>query len=340
MSQITIVGTGLIGTSLALALQRSQQKDLRVVGTDSDHGARGGADKRKAFDKIENRLNSAVRDADIVILATPVLAMKGLLEILGPNLKATCVVTDVGSSKKVVLDWAEEYLPNDINFVGGHPMAGKETAGPQSADADLFVGKTYCVVPGVNASEQSVREVTTLAEIIGAKPFFIGVDEHDSFVAGASHLPFLLSMALVGCTSKSANWDDIAQLASSGYRDISRLASGDTVMHRDICVSNSASIVPWIDSFIRELYEFRKVLDTNEELDGEAIKTFFDDAFVARSKWMAGEVNSEARNFNANRELPTFAESMSEMFMGRKAIEATKKIQSVWGGGGKGTDPR
>ena len=111
-------------------------------------------------------------------------------------------------------------------------------------------------------------------------------------------------------------------------------------MHRDICVSNSESIVSWIDSFIRELYEFRKVLDTTEELDGEAIKTFFDDAFVARSKWMAGEVNAEAHHFNAGRELPTFAESMSEMFVGRKAVEATKKIQSVWGGGGKGTDVR
>ena len=104
-------------------------------------------------------------------------------------------------------------------------------------------------------------------------------------------------------------------------------------MHRDICVSNSTSIVAWIDSFIRELYEFRKVLDADGEVDGETVKTFFDDAFVARSKWLAGEVNADARHFNSHRELPSFAESMGDMFMGRKAIDATKKIQNLWSSG-------
>jgi prephenate dehydrogenase len=263
------------------------------------------------------------------------MAMRELMEVLGPELPEGCVVTDVGSSKRVVLDWADQYLPNKVDFVGGHPMAGRETAGPEAADADLFNGKTYCVVPSQNASQRSVRELTNLIEVIGAKPYFISVDEHDSYVAAASHLPFLLSTALVGCTSKSANWDDIAQLASSGYHDISRLASGDAIMHRDICVTNREPIVAWIDSFIRELYEYRKILNAEEEVDQEAVKKVFDDAYVARAQLLSGETGQRGRDFNPNRELPSFAESMGEIFVGRKAMEARKMVQRMWSGGDK-----
>ena len=154
-------------------------------------------------------------------------------------------------------------------------------------------------------------EITTLAEAVGGEPYFIGVDEHDSFVAAVSHLPFVLSTALVGCTSKSANWSDIGQLASSGYRDITRLASGDAVMHRDICVSNPQPIVAWIDAFIRELYEYRKILDTETEPpDLDAMLTMFEDARIARDKWMAGEVNPRARELDKTPQYPTFNESM------------------------------
>ena len=339
MAKLTIIGTGLIGTSLGLALQKSQVKDLTIVGTDESTAARSGAQKRKAFHRVESRLMNAVEDADIIVLATPVMAMQGLMEALGPGLPEGCVVTDVGSSKGVVLEWADKYLPNKVDFVGGHPMAGRETAGPEAADADLFNGKTYCVVPSPKASQRAVREMTTLIEVIGAKPYFISVGEHDSFVAAASHLPFLLSTALVGCTSKSANWDDISQLASSGYQDISRLASGDSIMHRDICVSNRQPIVAWIDSFIRELYEYRKMLDAEDEVDTEAVKKVFDDAYVARAQWLAGDVQ-RGRDFNPNRELPTFAESMGEIFVGRKAMEARRMVQRMWGGNDKQQEDR
>jgi prephenate dehydrogenase len=236
------------------------------------------------------------------------------------------VVTDVGSTKKSVLEWADQYLPDQVQFVGGHPMAGKEESGPEAADAYLFQDRTYAVVPSVKAGQRAVAEITTMIEQIGAKPYYIGVAEHDSFVAAASHLPFLLSVALVGCTAKSANWDDIAQLAATGYRDITRLASGDTVMHRDICLSNRQPIVAWIDSFIRELYEYRKLLDPEGDADPQAVGDIFERAAEARARWMAGQFGPEARQLNANRELPTFAESMGEMFAGRRIIEAQKRM--------------
>ena len=326
MPKITIIGTGLIGTSMGLALQQSNLKDLTVVGTDSEHSARSAAQKMGAFDKVEGRFYDAIEDADIVVLATPVMAMKGIMEVMGEGLKEGAIVTDVGSSKGVVLGWAADLLPEHVDFVGGHPMAGKETAGPQAAEATLFTGKVYCIIPGTGASEASVGDVATLVEGIGARPYFIGTDEHDSFVAAASHLPFLLSAALVGCTSKSTNWADIAQLAASGYRDITRLAAGDPVMHRDICVTNPKPIVAWIDAFIRELHDLRQVLDAEDGPDPAAVKTVFDDAFDARAKWMAGAVTLESRDFSPQRELPSFSESMGEMFLGRHILDRRNRI--------------
>lgn len=328
MAQITIIGTGLIGTSLGLALRQSSLRDLTVVGTDAAHQARSGAQRRQAFDRIANRLGNAIDDADIIVLATPVMAMRELMEGIAPYLPEGCVVTDVGSTKGQVLEWADALLPATVDFVGGHPMAGKETPGPEHAAADLFSGKPYCIIPSPKASQRAVGEITTLAEAVNAQPYYIGAYEHDSFVAAVSHLPFVLSTALVGCTSKSANWSDIGQLASSGYRDLTRLASGDVIMHRDICISNAQPIVAWIDAMIRELYEYRKLLDTDGEPPDAAavqqVETLFEDARIARAKWLAGEVNPRARELENAPEYPTFGQSMGQMFLGGWANRARR----------------
>ena len=322
MTTIAIVGTGLMGTSLALAIKSSNLK-VDIVGTDYDSVARSGAQKSGAFKKVESRLSNAIRGADVVVFATPIQAMREMMESAANDFEEGCVVTDVGSSKKVVLQWAEEVLPKHVSFVGGHPMAGKELSGPKNADGTMFKGKAYCIVPSVNAERAAVSSVTTIAEAIGAKPFFIGVDEHDSFVAAVSHLPFMMSVALMGTASKSANWDDIAQLASSGFSDLSRLASGDPVMHRDICVTNPEPIVAWMDSYIRELYELRNMLAKEGGPDPDALHEVFEEAMNARARWKAGILTKIDR---VTSDIPSFAESMGEVFMGRRGMEAQKKF--------------
>ena len=322
MTTIAIVGTGLMGTSLALAIKSSNLK-VDIVGTDYDSVARSGAQKSGAFKKVESRLSNAIRGADVVVFATPIQAMREMMESAANDFEEGCVVTDVGSSKKVVLQWAEEVLPKHVSFVGGHPMAGKELSGPKNADGTMFKGKAYCIVPSVNAERAAVSSVTTIAEAIGAKPFFIGVDEHDSFVAAASHLPFMMSVALMGTASKSANWDDIAQLASSGFSDLSRLAAGDPVMHRDICVTNPEPIVAWMDSYIRELYELRNMLAKEGGPDPDALHEVFEEAMNARARWKAGILTKIDR---VTSDIPSFAESMGEVFMGRRGMEAQKKF--------------
>ena len=325
MTTIAIVGTGLIGTSLALAIKQSNLQ-VDVVGTDYDQSARSGAQKSGAFKKVESNLSNAIRGADVVIYATPVLAMREMMEASVNDFEEGCVVTEGGRSKMGVIECADEILPERVSFVGGHPMAGKELSGPTNADGDLFKGKAYCIIPSVTAKKSAVSSVTTLAESIGAKPFFIGVDEHDSFVAAASHLPFMMSVALMGTASKSANWEDIAQLASSGFASLSRLASGDPIMHRDICVSNPKPIVAWMDAYIREMYDLRNMLANENGPDPEAVHQVFVDAMEARARWQAGIVTTLDRVSGPSTEIPTFAESMGEMFIGRRGMEAQKKL--------------
>ena len=326
MAKITIVGTGLIGTSLGLALRQSELRNLEVVGTDYDNRARSGAQKRGAFHKVENRLQSAIEGADVVVLATPVMAMRDLMEGIGPLLPENAVLTDVGSSKKAVIEWAAEVLPDTRKFVGGHPMAGRETPGPAHATADLFAGKPYCIVPRADTRESAVSSVAAMAEAVGAKPFFISAEEHDSFVAAVSHLPFMMSVALMQTVSKSANWDDIAQLASSGFHDLSRLASGDAVMHRDISITNREPIVAWIDSFIRELYEIRNLLKDDSDPAPAAVQQLFENAHEERARWLSGAVTPGSRSQRNAPEIPTFSESMGEMLIGRKGMEAQRRI--------------
>ncbi|CAI8039398.1 Prephenate dehydrogenase [Geodia barretti] len=277
LAKITIVGTGLIGTSLALALRQSELRNLELVGTDYDNGARGGAQKRGAFDKVENRLFPSIEGADVVVLATPVMAMRDLMESIGPHLPENAVVTDVGSSKRTVVEWASEVLPDRSQFVGGHPMAGRETPGPEHATADLFTGKALLYRPK------------------RPRP-------------GTGSIDF----------SKSANWDDIAQLASSGFRDLSRLASGDTTMHRDISITNREPIINWIDSFIRELYEIRNILKDESGPDPAEVERLFETAHDERARWLSGSVTPGSQAQRSSPEIPTFGESMGEMFLGRK----------------------
>ena len=328
MDKIAIIGMGLVGTSLGLAIKRSGIKDIQIVGTDIERGHASSAQKMGAIDQVRRSLASATEDAKIVIIATPVMAMKDVMEIIAPRLREGCLVTDTGSSKGVVMEWAEQYLPPSVSFVGGHPMVGKGSTGPNAADGSLFQNRPYCVIPGRRARQDAVRLLTDMIRSIGARPYFIDLAEHDSFVSAVSHLPILLSVALVSCTSKSPSWADIAQIASTQYEDLTLLASGDPITSRDILFSNNQSIVPWIDAFIQELYEMRRILVSDEDGKLEALEKVFSQAVEARSRWLAGVVTPDAEAAANRQRIPSSTERMGDLFLGDS--EARRRIFG-WG---------
>lgn len=255
-NQVAIVGLGLIGGSMGLALHKAKAAK-RIVGHDLGRGVSDRARKSGAIDESFDSLADAVRGADLVILATPVGPMCTLLQNLATVLTPGTIVTDVASTKSQVISWAEEFLPANVAFVGGHPMAGKELSGVEAADADLFRNCIYCLTPTAKTRPDSISKVVALVEAIGARLRFLDPSEHDGEVAGVSHLPFLASIALMGTTANDPTWGDAALLASTGFRDTTRLAAGSPEMYRDICLTNGASIVRWLDQYVDNLSALR-----------------------------------------------------------------------------------
>lgn len=262
--RIAIIGLGLIGGSMGLALRRAEA-DFEVVGFARRPEVASRALELGAVNRTEGELHSAVKGADMVIIATPAMAMKGILAEIGGSLRKGSIVTDTASTKAKVMGWMEESLPPSVSFIGGHPMAGKEATGIEAADSDLFQGCTYCLIAGRGATKEARDRVAGLVRQIGAKPLFIEASEHDSLVAGISHLPILISVALVAATTKSPSWPAMARLAASGFRDLTRLASGDPRMSRDICLTNREPILHWIDEYIQELKALRRLVSEGGE---------------------------------------------------------------------------
>ena len=291
MQRVTVIGLGLIGGSIGLGLRRWAENNgeggrpaLEVTGFDSDLDQQQYAQKIKAVDRTAWELSKAVRDADLVVVCTPVAAMEETFETIGPLLKAGAVVTDTGSTKAEVLGWANRLLPRTVSFVGGHPMAGKAQS-IEGAEADLFKGSTWCVAPSVTASEEAIRNVLGMVAALGAEPYFIDPAEHDAYVAGVSHLPFVLSAALVNAVSRDGSWRDMKTLTAGGFRDMSRLAGGSAEMHRDILLTNRDAIVRWIDTYVATLNDVRATLQRAPEEAASGLTAFFDGARDARAEW-------------------------------------------------------
>jgi prephenate dehydrogenase len=289
MTRIVIIGMGLIGTSLGLALRDPGDAlpgPLTRIGYDADPRAARAAQSRQAIDHAARSLDEALRDAQIVVLAVPALAFREILAQVAPLLPPGAVVTDVTSTKTNVCAWASELLPPGAAFVGGHPMAGREQSGPAAADPELFRGAIYCLTPDPDTPRHAIETVEALVAAVGARPYFLDPAEHDAYVAGISHLPFVLSAALVGVTSRSPAWNEMGALAATGFRDISRLASGDPAMHRDICLTNRDALLRWLDDTSALLDEYRTAL---EQEDAAHLHDLFERARAVREAWLASK---------------------------------------------------
>jgi prephenate dehydrogenase len=261
--RVAIVGLGLIGASLGLALHRLPRPP-RIVGYDRDGDTRRRAARRHAVDRVTFSAEDAAAEADLVVLATPVRAVVALLAELAPHLPPGCVVTDTGSTKAHVVAEAARVAP-DVAFVGGHPMAGKLTQGTDDADAGLFDGTVYCLTPTTETPGGAVERVVQLVEAVGAQPRFLAPVEHDSLVAAISHLPYLLSSTLMSTTSSDSGWREMAALAAGGFRTMTQLAEGEPEMYADICLTNREALLHQLDRYAAALDDLRAALAAGDD---------------------------------------------------------------------------
>ncbi|NQU96146.1 MAG: prephenate dehydrogenase [Chloroflexi bacterium] len=313
MDRITIIGTGFMGSSMGMALREAYRGKAEIVGYDADTKVHNRAKKSGAVDTVEWNLDKAVAGASIVILAVPVTASREIFEAIAPHLADGTSVTDMASTKRDVSDWAEELLPRSAGFVGGHPLAGAGLSGSESAVPTLFHGANYALVTSPTTPQWAVKAVVKLVEDLGAKPFFIDKEEHDSYVAAAGHLPAIISAALVSATAKSPSWREISRFAADEFRDLTRLASVDPQNNVGLCRTNPDMIIYWISQMISELEDFRAMIDheSRDEAEGPLMNTFVN-AWEARARWTAGINPTDF----PRQQVPTAGEGMMQLFLG------------------------
>jgi prephenate dehydrogenase len=242
--RVAILGFGLIGGSIARALRAGPDSAAWDVVAWSPSGT--GPAKAHAEGVIGAAATSptrAVKGAELILLAAPPLETLALLrDLAGPMSgarRSDATITDVASTKSAIVQAANELA---LPFVGGHPMAGRETAGYEAATADLFQGRPWVVVPGAHAGSGDVEMIEELARAVGAVPQRMSADVHDAAVAGISHLPLVLAAALTEAVAATADWPETSVLAASGWRDMTRLARGDVAMGSGIAATNAAAI--------------------------------------------------------------------------------------------------
>jgi prephenate dehydrogenase len=320
MDRIAIIGLGLIGGSIGLALKEAGPKDVTIVGTARSRETVLRAKRFHAIDETAHSPEEAVQGAKLVIVASPIMTFPLIFDEIAPHLAEGAIVTDVASTKGQVLRWAKEKLPPTAHFVGGHPMAGKETTGIDAAEPALFHDRTWVIVPTVDAPEGAVQSVVGLAQACRAKPVFMDAGEHDAYVAAISHLPLALSSALFSVAFGSAAWPELAQLASSGFRDTTRLASGSPEMAHDIMVSNREHVLHWIDRFQDELSRLRATIATGES---KPLLEAFARAQIERDNYM---INGAPRRDEGE---PIEKVSLGDILLGSKITGYMKKSQEM-----------
>jgi prephenate dehydrogenase len=281
--RIAIVGLGLVGGSIARALRRAGPPGAAlpdgvrptIVAWSRRPDGPAAALAEGVLDAAPSSLEEALAGADLVVLATPPLACLELLDELGGPLRrilsAGATLTDVASTKRAIVDRAERH---GLPFVGGHPMAGRETVGYASADAELFVDRPWVICPSVTARTADVWRAEALALACGAQPLRLDPAAHDAAAAAISHLPLVLSAALAEAVVGGPAWTAASTLAASGWRDMTRLARGDATMGAGIAATNAVEIAAGIRAVRTVLDAWLAALERPEPDPGQLVARF------------------------------------------------------------------
>ena len=271
--QLAIIGVGLIGGSLGLCLKDRLGDDIYITGLSRTESSMSAALLRGAVDMASADLEAVVSDADIIFLSPPVLQIVPMVERMLPYLKKGAILTDAGSTKQYVWEHLKKILPPDIYYVSGHPMTGKEKSGVQAADKDLFVNKCYVIVEDTGAPPEVLERVVSLLRLTGANLTTLDIAKHDRCASVISHVPHVAAAALVTLLNRSqGDMDSCLKLAGGGFKDTTRIASSNSDMWADICMTNPEAITGHLRALQGILGE---VIEAIEQGDRPGIYNYF-----------------------------------------------------------------
>ena len=265
--KVAIVGIGLIGGSIGLALKRvSGDQGIRISGIPRREETIQKAIELGAIDEGTMDVKQGVSGADLVFICTPInLIIPKLKEII-PSLKKGAIVTDVGSSKGEIVSQAEKLMPKGTYFVGGHPMAGKEKVKLEAAEADLFKDKIWVLTQTSKTSKKALEKLSEVVGLLGARVVEMDPKLHDLVVAGISHVPLAIAAALVNTVADSEEGKkEMKQAAASGFRDTTRIVSGDPVLGVDMFTTNKKAVLKTLAAFRKALAELDKAIKTGDQ---------------------------------------------------------------------------
>lgn len=278
--RIGIIGIGLIGGSLALAW-RDRPEVEEVVGIDRDGDTLRTALQLGVVDRVAPDL-AAAEDCDVIIVAVPALSIVNTVRAVVPYCRPGTMISDVGSTKGTICREILSFLPAHLTFIGGHPMAGSERTGVAAADPYLFQNAVYVLTPPPQCPPDALRRMETLVRLTGAHPLLLSPAEHDRAVAMTSHVPHVSAAALVSTLARIGKELPAAyQLVAGGFRDTTRIASGDPALWRDICLSNRDQLVDVLGKYEEELRRFRALLEAD---DHDGVEAAFAEARSVRAR--------------------------------------------------------
>ncbi len=284
--KVVVFGVGLIGGSFALAIKAAGQA-AEVVGFGRTLGSLNQALQLGIVDRAGFNVGQEVSNADLVLIATPVGKTSEIMARIAPCLGAQTVVTDAGSTKEDVVAAARRHFGDRIGqFVPGHPIAGAENSGALAARADLYRDKQVVLTPLPENCPANIARVRSAWECCGGLIRELTPGEHDRVFAAVSHLPHLLSFALVHELTRRDNRDLLFAFAASGFRDFTRIAASHPEMWRDICLANRSALLEELDRYRTQLDELRDALQAG---DGASLEAVFDIARTARREWAAAK---------------------------------------------------
>ena len=285
-NRITILGVGLLGASFALALKKNGLCST-ITGYGRNRENLQRAKERNIIDSFEQDPASACRDSDLIMLSAPVGSFPGLAKAIAPALKKGAVLTDVGSVKGKLVREIEKMMPKDVHYIGGHPIAGSDRSGIDSANAELFRNARCVITPTENSDPSALDKIQNLWKALGSEVIILNPEEHDRIYASVSHLPHLIAYAMVNTVAEMDR--SYLDFSGKGFMDSTRIACSSEELWNDICLFNR-------DNLIEVLAVFQKNLDMLDQYlkagDSDSLKAEFRKARILREN-----IGSEGKNW-------------------------------------------
>ena len=286
--KISVIGLGLIGSSILHAVNAKQKEGVTTFAYDINPKHREIVSEMKIATFVCDEIHDAIKDADLVVLAVPVGSMKLVANSIKSSLKAGAIVTDTGSTKSSVIKDVNPFMPTGINFIPSHPLAGTEYSGPKSGFGSLFENRYWLII--CDQETDQTKKLANFFANLGSIVETVSAEYHDKILAITSHLPHLIAYTIVGTASdlEADLKNDVIKFSASGFRDFTRIAASDPIMWRDVFLNNSEAVLEMLQRFNEDLSDLQKAIRKKQ---GQKLHSFFSRTRSIRKKIIkAGQI--------------------------------------------------